>query len=293
MWKFQTIGLVGSYKSILVIKTLNYIYQLLTNWGITIILENKTAFLLKKKNGISIKKLTKNCDLIISVGGDGNLLSVARISSLYNVPVIGINQGKLGFLTDINPSDVHHELKEILKGKYIECKRFLIQGIIKKNNKKAIFFGNALNDIVLYSGESSHLIEFEVKINNKFVYTQRSDGIIIATPTGSTAYALSAGGPIIEPTMDALVLVPKFPHTLSNRPLLINASSKITLIIGYYKKSNPKISFDGQNNCEIKTGNIIHINKQHETLRLLHPKNYNYYQSLRNKLYWSQQLLNI
>lgn len=227
----------------------------------------------------------KKDDLIVVVGGDGTLLSAARMAIEVNVPVIGINRGRLGFLTDISPQDMEAQLGPVLLGHYKEERRFLLQTRIC-DDKATYFEGNALNDVVLGRGTETHLIEFDVYIDHQFVSHYRSDGLILATPTGSTAYALSAGGPIMHPQLNAMVMVPMFSHSLSSRPLVIDGGSMIDLRISQSNDSDLQISCDGHESRIVKPGQQVIIEKNSKQLRLLHPAEYHYYDTLRIKLGW-------
>ena len=218
---------------------------------------------------------------MIAVGGDGNLLQAGRVLSRHDTPVIGINRGRLGFLTDVNPTQLDAQLKPMLDGKYHAESRFLIEGQV--NDDKTY---NALNDIVLFAGEAAQLVSFEVSINDQFVYQQHSDGLIVSTPTGSTAYSLSAGGPIVAPELNVTLLVPKYPHNLNSRPLIVDADSTITIKV-LAGRVMPRLSFDGHNTHELQMDDIITIKKQAQPLTLLHPANHDYYHTLRHKLGWA------
>ena len=224
-------------------------------------------------------------DLIVVVGGDGSLLSAARIAIKKNIPVIGINRGNLGFLTDISPQDLETSLGKILAGVYIEEARSLVHTKIH-DNETTFFQSDALNDVVLSRGIETRLIEFDVYINNQFVSHYRSDGLILATPTGSTAYALSAGGPIMHPNLNAMVIVPMFSHSLSSRPLVIDGEAKIDLRITENNAVDLQISCDGHEYHKVKPGQHVSIEKNKANLRLLHPSDYHYYDTLRIKLGW-------
>lgn len=230
----------------------------------------------------------KTQDIIVVVGGDGSMLSAARMAIKVNVPVIGINRGRLGFLTDISPSDIEKQLSDVLAGKYIEERRFLLQTRIH-DDEQTYFQGDALNDVVLGRGRGTHLIEFEVWINHQFVSHYRADGLILATPTGSTAYALSAGGPIMHPHLNAIVVVPMFSHSLSNRPLVVDGRDQVDLKIGKRNESDLQISCDGHESRLVKSGQVVSIVKNAQQLRLLHPHDYHYYDTLRIKLGWGSQ----
>ena len=224
-------------------------------------------------------------DLIIVVGGDGSLLSASRMAIEVNVPVIGINRGRLGFLTDISPQEMSVQLLEVLSGHYSEEKRFLLNTSIQDDTTN-YYQGNALNDVVLSRGNEPHLIEFDVYIDQQFVTHYRSDGLILATPTGSTAYALSAGGPIMHPQINAMIMVPMFSHSLSSRPLVIDGEANIELRISMGNDRDLQISCDGHESGIVKPGQSIVIKKNVQKLRLLHPPQYHYYDTLRIKLGW-------
>lgn len=234
------------------------------------------------------ENMGKKNDLIVVVGGDGSLLSAARMATEVNTPVIGINRGRLGFLTDILPQDIETQLTAVLNGQYHEELRFLLHTCIHDEDH-TYFEGNALNDVVLGRGSETHLIEFDVSINNQLVSHYRSDGMILSTPTGSTAYALSAGGPIMHPELNAIVLVPMCSHSLSSRPLVIDGESKIKLHISEYNETDLRISCDGHESRMVKPGQMVSIAKNGNTLRLLHPMGYHYYDTLRSKLGWESK----
>ena len=232
----------------------------------------------------------KKGDLIVVVGGDGSLLSAARMAIQVNVPVIGINRGRLGFLTDISPQDIESQLSAVLAGHYTEEQRFLLRTRVHDQNNH-FFEGDALNDVVLSRGSETHLIEFDVYINQQFVGHYRADGLIIATPTGSTAYALSAGGPIMHPALNAIVVVPMFSHSLSLRPLVIDGNAQIDLFISQGNENDLQISCDGHESWMVKPGQQVSIEKNTQHLRLLHPLDYHYYDTLRIKLGWGYKPL--
>ncbi len=232
--------------------------------------------------------MKKSNTLVVVVGGDGSLLSAARMAVHARVPVIGINRGHLGFLTDISPNAFEPALKEVLNGAYIQENRALLQLKFSDSNKNLIL-GDALNDIVLSRGNETHLVRFDVYINDQFVSHYRADGLILSTPTGSTAYALSAGGPIMHPDLEALVMVPMFPHSLSARPLVVDMSAKLRLEISEKNETPLRISCDGHDSYPIKPGTSVTIEKNPSTLELLHPKDYLYYDTLRLKLGWGSK----
>ena len=227
-------------------------------------------------------------DLIVVVGGDGSLLSAARMAIQVNTPVIGINRGRLGFLTDILPQDIETQLHAVLNGQCKEEKRFLLHTSIY-DQQQIYFEGDALNDVVLSRGSETHLIEFDVYINQQFVSHFRSAGVILSTPTGSTAYALSAGGPIMHPQLNAIVLVPMFSHSLSSRPLVVDGEAQIELHISEVNEHDLRVSCDGHESRMVKPGQKVAIKKNNNQLRLLHPLDYHYYDTLRSKLGWESK----
>lgn len=231
------------------------------------------------------EELAKHVDLVMVLGGDGSLLNAARAVVPFNVPILGVNRGRLGFLADIPPQELETQLTPILMGNYIEEERFLLEATIERQGK-IIANHTALNDVVLYAGSIARMFEFEVWLNEQFVVQQRSDGLITATPTGSTAYALAAGGPILYPTLKAITLVPMFPHTLSTRPIVVSDESVIELKITANNKVFPKLSLDGQIHLDLEPSDRILIRKHQHLLRLIHPNHYNYFAVLREKLGW-------
>ena len=288
---FHTVGLIGRQRKEDISDTLEALKTLLQANKLAVVVEEETAtfFGAGKLTSYPRAELGKHCDLIIVVGGDGSLLSAARAGIEHQTPVLGINRGRLGFLTDINPNEITNKVAAVLNGNYIEEKRFLLDVHIQRDTQK-IAPDIALNDVVLLPGDVAHMIEFSITINDQFVCNHRADGMIVATPTGSTAYALSGGGPILHPSLDAVVLVPMFPHTLSARPIVIDASSEIKINIAGTNEKPPRLSCDGQSPIEIPLGASIHIHKKSKTLRLIHPTDYNYFETLRLKLGWNTKL---
>lgn len=289
---FKRIALMGRYSTRSARKTLERLIEFLKTQSVEILIESETAEIVDSQQLPQIERsqLGEACDLIIVVGGDGSLLNAARAVADYDVPVIGINRGLLGFLTDISPDALETSLEEVLNGKFEEEKRFLLEASIV-TDKETHHIGDALNDVVLYAGEVARMIEFELYIDGDFVYSQRSDGLIIATPTGSTAYALSGGGPILHPSLEAMVLVPMFPHTLTSRPIVVNSSSTIEFRVAKSKSEiHPGISCDGQQIVALSPGAKLMVKRKDKALRLIHPLDYDYYNTLRTKLEWGSKL---
>ena len=232
------------------------------------------------------KYLSSNCDLVIAIGGDGTMLSCSRLFGVEEIPVLGINLGSLGFLTDIAPDELTTKLLEVIDGKYTLDKRFFLETQLKRSKKKYI----ALNEVVIHSGAIAQLIEYDLFIDDVFVFRQKADGLIISSPTGSTAYSLSGGGPIVHPSLDAISIVPMFPHSLSSSPLVVSAKSKIKIItVG--KENKTSLSFDSHNSLHIPGENEINISKSSSMLNLLHPIDHDFYDGCRNKLGWSSGII--
>jgi len=273
-----------------VMETLTNICSLLKNMNIEVVSETDTLafFPTLPVQLLERSEMGKPGDLIIVVGGDGSMLSAARLAIKVNVPVVGVNRGRLGFLTDISPNDLQGQLNALFQNKFVEEQRFLLSARIFENNN-IYFEGDALNDVVLMQGDEPHLINFDLFINDEFVCSHRADGLIIATPTGSTAYALSAGGPILEPSLNAIVIVPMMSHRLNSRPIVISGNDKISLHINEMNEHRPRVSCDGHARQLVKPGQTISVHKNAQQLRLLHPKAHNYYEILRKKLGWEHR----
>ena len=291
MDQFRNIGIVGRMGSVKVVESLRQLKQYLTANNYHVIIEEDTSTMIPG-HGLQVaskKLLGEICDLVIVVGGDGSLLGAARELAKSKIPILVVNRGRLGFLTDISPSDLEERLARVLEGDYIEESRFLLDGHVERNGQP-LGYGSALNDVVLHPGKSTRMIGFDLFIDGHFVYSQRSDGLIVATPTGSTAYSLSAGGPIMHPKLDAVVLVPMFPHTLSSRPIVVDGKSEIKLVIGETNETYPQVSFDGQMNIACAPGDIIRITKKPFKIRLIHPTDHNFYATCRDKLGWASEI---
>ena len=291
MEQFRNIGIIGRMGSARVLETIRRLKRYLIGRHLHVILEDRIAEMLPGHNlqTSSRKLLGEVCDLVIVVGGDGSMLGAARALAHHNVPVLGINRGSLGFLTDILPEQLESQISEVLAGNYTVEQRFLLETEVRRAGVP-IGQGDALNDIVLHPGKSTRMIEFELFIDGQFVYSLKADGLIIATPTGSTAYALSAGGPIMHPRLDAIVIVPMYPHTLSSRPIVVDADSELKVVIAENMTIYPLVSCDGQNHVTCAPGDTLHIQRKPQKLRLLHPLDHNFYAVCRDKLGWGSRL---
>lgn len=285
---FQKIGIISRFRKAGVKDSLKTLINFLESRKLTIVLEADTAKVIPNKlPTVTREDLGKNVDLIISVGGDGNLLSASRIAAPFDTPILGINRGRFGFLTDIRPDEIAERVDEVLQGQFSEERRFMLQAKIKHDQHETKNL--ALNDVIIAAHDTAHMMELEIQVNNDFMCAQESDGVIIATPTGSTAYALSGGGPILHPSLNAIVMVPMFPHTLSNRPIVLDGDSKIKITIPKHTHRRAKVTCDGQDSIPIKIGTTIEVVKNDKPLRLIHPLSYRYFDTLRGKLYWGQR----
>lgn len=288
---FRTIGIIGYSHYSQAINTCNILYHWLSEKNITVIIEHHIANVLNSKKIIigNLDDIGNYADLAIVIGGDGNMLRAANILAQYNIKIIGINLGTLGFLTDLDPNSALVELSDILSGHFVNEKRFLLDVTIKHPNH-ITRLGTAINEVILHTNTIRNMIEFELYIDNNFAFSQRSDGLIISTPTGSTAYSLSAGGPILSPTVDAIILVPICAHTLSSRPIVINSTSTICLKFSKIT-STLKIGCDNQTPTLVCQEEEILIQRSNNHLNLIHPNNYNYFNKLNIKLGWSKKPL--
>lgn len=301
---FRRIGVMGRAGKASIVETLNELITLLKGRDLSIIIDTETAAIegmsidFDQIDGVRLKivprqKMGEHCDLVIVVGGDGSMLQAASVMAGTDVPVLGINRGRLGFLADVNPDELTEKVGQVLDGQYWLVERFLLKFRIVQNDEQGsptdevIHEDVALNDIVLHAGKSVHTIDFKLKINQHDVYRQHADGLIVATPTGSTAYALSAGGPIIHPTLDAICLVPMHPHTLSSRPLVVAGSSQIAINIHKDNRTQPMVGADGKASAPLDNDQTLLIAKHDKTLLLLHPPSYSFYEACRTKLNWN------
>ncbi|MCE8035686.1 MAG: NAD(+) kinase [Halomonas sp.] len=288
---FKNIGLIGRLGSTKVVETLKRLMRFLDERGLHVIVEDRTATVLLDHGHpeASRRTLGELCDLVIVVGGDGSLLGAARTLCHSGTLVLGVNRGRLGFLTDISPDELEERVGQVLDGQYEVEERFLLDAELYRDGT-LVGNGDALNEVVLHPGKAVRMIEFELFIDKQFVCSQRSDGLIMATPTGSTAYALSGGGSIMHPKLDVIELVPMFPHTLSSRPIVIDAASEIHVHIGETNQTYPHISCDGQTRAVAKPDDVLVVKRKPQRVQLVHPLGHNFYEVLRSKLGWSNRL---
>ncbi|MCU7932251.1 MAG: NAD(+) kinase [Candidatus Thiodiazotropha sp. (ex Codakia rugifera)] len=287
--RFQQIGLIGKHGDPMVKETLLRLYDYLISQKRDVVIEEATCRLLEGKPlpGVPEIELPRHSDLVIVVGGDGTLLHAARVLASQNIPLLGINLGRLGFLVDLSPDQMMPRLDEILNGQYEQECRFLLEvsmGDESSPHQNILAF----NDVVLHKWNIARMIEFETYVDDQLVNDQRSDGLIVSTPTGSTAYALSGGGPLLYPSLNAIVMVPICPHTLSNRPIVVDGDSEIEIRLNPSHTEDVQITCDGQTTIPAMPGELIRIRKAEHQVRLIHPEGYDYYSILRAKLGWSE-----
>lgn len=286
MYRFQSIGLIAKTDDDgQVRETLRVIHRFLLERGLEVSLDRSTDEFLEIDDTVPRREIAAHCDLAIVVGGDGTLLTAARSLADSGVPIVGVNLGRLGFLVDVSPGTMIDRLEEILSGRFTEERRFLVEtGIIRAG--EVVQTAVAFNDVVLRIKNVVRMIEFETWVDGHFVNIQRADGMVVSTPTGSTAYALSGGGPILHPALEAMLILPICPHTLSSRPIVVDAASDIEVRIRENIHETGQVVSDGQNNIDVAAGDRIRVRRKERKIRLLHPADYDYFSILREKLHW-------
>lgn len=285
--RIKTVGLFGKYGSSATGGEVSRLCEFLQARKLNVLLEEATAALVGKPIAASrpFAEIGKEIDLAIVIGGDGTLLNVARSLADFEVPLIGVNLGRLGFLTDIAAENMIADIGKILDGDYQTEQRFLLAATIKRDGA-TVHTCKALNDVIINKGELARLIEFETYVDEKFVNSMLADGIIIATPTGSTAYALSAGGPLLHPTLSAIVLVPICPHTLSDRPIVVGSESVVEIVMTGPRNQRANVTFDGQLHYPLQDYDHISVRRADKAVHLWRPSGHNHYDVLRAKLNW-------
>lgn len=287
---FQTVALVGKFKSPEIAEPVLRLATYLAGRGLAVVLDRVTAAHLRDSPhpALTLDEIGAQADLAVVVGGDGTMLNIARTLAPHGVPLVGVNQGRLGFLTDVSVETMVETLGTMLDGEHVAEERMLLSAEVLAGDE-LLFQGLAFNDVVVHRGTKGSMIEFEVRIDGQFIYDQRSDGLIVATPTGSTAYALSAGGPIVHPRLSLITLVPVCPHTLSNRPIVIGADSRVEILM--HASNNCRVHFDSHSHVELRENDRVVVTRSPHPIRLLHPLGHSYYHMLREKLRWSEQPL--
>ena len=267
-------------------RALDDVAQFLTRQGCDVVLDKETALHtgLNQYPMLEMAAIGAQCDLGLVIGGDGTMLGIGRQMARFNLPLMGINQGRLGFITDIPLQSYHDVLRPMLQGHYQTEDRSLLQAHVLRD-QRSVFSALAMNDVVVNRGGTSGMVELRVEVDGRFVSNQRADGLIIATPTGSTAYSLSVGGPLMHPAIGGWVMAPIAPHTLSNRPIVLPESSEISIEIvgGRYVSAN----FDMQSLADLILGDRIMVHRSEHTVRFLHPEGWNYFDTLRKKMHWN------
>jgi NAD+ kinase len=286
--QFSKIGIISKPDDPAIAATVQSLYKYLLSKSLEICVDDVSASFLTSEplTASSLEDIGLSSQLVIVVGGDGTILHAAHNLIKKEIPLLGINLGRLGFLAEISPDEIEKQLDLILAGNYKEARRIVLQASLIRDGK-TIGTCNAVNDVVVHAKQMVRMIELESRVNNKHVNTLRADGYIVATPTGSTAYALSGGGPILHPNIDAIVLVPICPHTLSNRPIVVDANSRVEILLSEQNRHTALASVDGQIDMDFMPGDTIIIEKSKHALHLIQPQNYDYFDVLRVKLRWS------
>lgn len=283
--RFRHAALVGKYQARGIRGVLEEIAHFLSRQGLEVSLERETALNtgITDLNGLNPAELGKHCDMAVVVGGDGTMLGIARQLARFNLPMVGINQGRLGFITDIPVGHYAEALAPIIAGDYEEERRTMLEGSVVRDEQR-IFDGFAMNDVVVSRSATAGMLEVKVDVGTEFVANLRADGVIIASPTGSTAYALSAGGPILHPGIGGWLLVPIAPHDLSNRPIVLPDTQDI--LIEVVNGRDASVNFDMQSLASLLPGDRIVVRRSSHQVRFLHPRGWSYYATLRRKLHW-------
>ena len=286
---FRNVALIGKHKAPEIAGSLLQLGAFLSSRGVTVVVDNLTAEHLQPHPYavMNLSEMGGAVDLAIVLGGDGTMLNIARTLSLSRVPLVGVNQGRLGFLTDLSLENMQDCIAAMLEGKFVTEQRLLLAAHVLRNGAE-VYSGRAFNEVVVHRNNISSMIEFEVRIDGEYLYNQRADGLIVATPTGSTAYAMSANGPILHPGLDVLELVPICPHTLSNRPIVVKGTSEIEILV--HRTTDIHVRFDSHSSYDLQLHDKIMVTRHPETVCLLHPAGHSYYHTLREKLLWNQML---
>ncbi|MDR1936349.1 MAG: NAD(+)/NADH kinase [Candidatus Accumulibacter sp.] len=294
-YPLRTIALIGKYQSREIVESLSLLAKNLHDRGVEVLVEEATASLSADLPGTGDAPVWTRCeyagigaraDAAIVLGGDGTMLNVARHLARHRVPLVGVNQGRLGFMTDVARTDMLSCVDDLLSGRFTTESRLLLSGEIVRGGR-VVASNLALNEVVVDKGAIGRLIDFDLYVDGEFLYNLRSDGVIVSTPTGSTAYSLSANGPIMHPQVSGIALVPLCPHSLTNRPVLVGDRNAIEIRIVHADDS--RVHFDGQVTFDMKSGDVMRIRRSEDSVCFLHPPGYSYFAMLRKKLHWSRQ----
>lgn len=283
---FKSIGLFIRKDDIVMENAVVRVNAFLSQAGLKVVCNEKLSFL-PDLTVIAATEFPSHCDLTIAIGGDGTLLSASRALAGTDMPIVGVNVGRLGFLADVTLNNLEQQLQQVISGRYRDDRRFMLQAEIQEHDEAP---GIAMNDVVIHAHQNLHMIEFETYINGKFLNSQRADGLVIATPTGSTAYAMSAGGPILDVDLDAIVLASVCPHTLSNRPLVVAADNRIEITLSENNITTGMVTCDGRPGQILRPGDTVRIERHQSQIRLLHLEDHDHYSILRAKLEWGRKL---
>ena len=286
--RFRTVALIGKYQNREVGGPLHELAAFLQGRGIKVMVDELTASHVDtgKYPVLPLADLGQAADLAIAIGGDGTMLNIARAMAPHAVPLVGVNQGRLGFLTDISTSNMVRTIGAMLDGEYVTEDRMLLDGRVFRGTEK-LYESLAFNDVVVSKGTKGGMIELEFRIEGEFIHRQRADGLIVATPTGSTAYALSSGGPIVHPSLSVMAVVPVSPHTLSNRPIVIRGDSNVEIVVK--DAADPRVYMDSHSAFDLCQGDLVQVRQYPRPLNLLHPAGHSYYRMLREKLNWNRE----
>ncbi|MDO8466268.1 MAG: NAD kinase [Gallionella sp.] len=286
---FQNVALIGKHKAPEIAGPLLCLAAFLSSKGLAVVVDSLTAEQIEScpYPAMNLDEMANTMDLAIVIGGDGTMLNIARTLSPHQVPLIGVNQGRLGFLTDLTLENMQDSIAAMLDGKFVTEQRLLLSARVLRNDVE-VFSGLAFNEVAVHRNHISSMVEFEVRIDGEYLYNQRADGLIVATPTGSTAYAMSAGGPILHPSLDALELVPVCPHTLSNRPIVVKSTAVLEILL--HRTGDIRVRFDSHTYYDLQLHDKIIVTRHPEPACLLHPVGHSYYHTLREKLLWNQTL---
>jgi NAD+ kinase len=288
-FSFSNVALIGKHNAPQMTGSLLHLAAFLSSRGLKVVVDSLTAEHIEANPypSMTLAEMAKVVDLAIVMGGDGTMLNIARTLSPFQVPLIGVNQGRLGFLTDLTLDNMQDTIVDMLEGRFVTEHRLLLQARVMREDVE-VFTGLAFNDVVVHRSHASSLVEFEVRIDGEYLYNQRADGLIVSTPTGSTAYSMSAGGPILHPGLDVLALVPICPHSLSNRPIVVKGSSVLELLM--HRTENVSVRYDSHTNFDLQLHDKIILTRYPVPACLLHPEGHSYYHTLREKLLWNQTL---
>ncbi len=284
--QIATVALIGKYRSPEVAESLRVLSSFLKERGVRVLIEAGTADAVDPCGfeSAAYERIGAEADVAVVLGGDGTMLNAARQLAAYDVPLVGVNQGRLGFMTDIARNDMVPAMVQLLEGRFKVERRFLLETRVLRG-AEAVFSTLALNDVVVNKGDIGRMIELKVEVDGEFLYVLRADGMIVATPTGSTAYALSANGPILQPVVEGIAVVPLCPHALSYRPITISDKSRVDLTL--VPPHDARVHFDGQARFDALAGDRVSIARSDRSVTLLHPPGYSYFAMLREKLHWS------